>query len=131
LLGDGDKGIEKVYGKEKNILFQADAIRRAAKAEHKSLVPARQAQRTNQGMSPFVWTLWVSIHFKQSEGATPLWSLWSQLSGFSLPPLSIFFFPLQFLIFPSPIPRKAFLNQTTAPSHIDVPFFQLNSLYEK
>jgi hypothetical protein len=30
---------------------------RAAKAEQKSLVPARQAQRTNQGRIPFICTL--------------------------------------------------------------------------
>jgi hypothetical protein len=39
LLGDGDKGTEIVYGEEKNILYLADY--RAAKAEQKSLVPAR------------------------------------------------------------------------------------------
>jgi hypothetical protein len=43
-LGDGDKGIVKVYGEEKNMFFGAA---RAANAKQKSLLPARQAQRTN------------------------------------------------------------------------------------
>ncbi len=46
LLGDGNKGIEIVYGEEKNTVFCTGPTR-AAKAEQKSLVPARQAQRTN------------------------------------------------------------------------------------
>jgi hypothetical protein len=41
LLGDEDKEIEIVYGEEKKILYWAT---RAAMAEHKSLVSARQAQ---------------------------------------------------------------------------------------
>jgi hypothetical protein len=40
LLGDGDKGIEKVYGREK--IFCTGPTR-AAKAEQKSLVPAQIA----------------------------------------------------------------------------------------
>jgi hypothetical protein len=58
-VGDGEKEIKKVKCKEKNILFWAV---RAAKAEQKSLVPALQAQRNNQGWSPFICTFWVPIH---------------------------------------------------------------------
>jgi hypothetical protein len=43
-LGDGDKGIGKVYDEEKFCI----GATRAAKAKQKSLVPARQAKRTNQ-----------------------------------------------------------------------------------
>jgi hypothetical protein len=50
LLGDGDKGIEIVYCEEKNILCTGPT--RAAKEEQKSLVPAGQAQRTNQKKTP-------------------------------------------------------------------------------
>jgi hypothetical protein len=39
LLGDGDKGIERVYGEPKNILYWA-------KSEQKYLVPAREGKRT-------------------------------------------------------------------------------------
>jgi hypothetical protein len=42
LLGDGDKDIEIVYGEEKNY-FVLGRPEHAAKAEQKSLVPARQA----------------------------------------------------------------------------------------
>ncbi len=42
LLGVGDKGIEIVYGEEKDVSYWA------AEADQKSLVPERQAQRTNQ-----------------------------------------------------------------------------------
>jgi hypothetical protein len=52
LLGDGDKGFEKVYSEEKIILYLT-----AAKAEQKSLVLARQAKRANQRGTPFVCTL--------------------------------------------------------------------------
>jgi hypothetical protein len=51
LLGDEDKGIEIVYGEEKNICTRPN---RAAKAEQNSCVPARQAQQT---MPPFNPTL--------------------------------------------------------------------------
>jgi hypothetical protein len=51
---DGDKGIEIVYGEEK---ISCTGSPRAAKAEQKSLVPARQAQRTNQGRTPFTCIL--------------------------------------------------------------------------
>jgi hypothetical protein len=54
LLGDGDKLIEIVYGGEKIFLTMPT---RAAKAGRKSIVPARQAQRTNQGRTPFICTL--------------------------------------------------------------------------
>jgi hypothetical protein len=45
LLGGGDKGIETVYGNEKNILYWDDW---SSQGRTKSLVPARQAQQTNQ-----------------------------------------------------------------------------------
>ncbi len=45
LLRDGDKGIEKVFGEEK--IFCAGP-NKAAKPIQKSLVPARQFQRTNK-----------------------------------------------------------------------------------
>ncbi len=49
LLGDGDKGIEKVYSEEKIILYCP------AKAEQKSLVPLRKAkQATKEGPHLFV-----------------------------------------------------------------------------
>jgi hypothetical protein len=51
LLADGDKVIEIVYGEEK-IFFTGPT--RAAKEEQKSLEPARQAQQTNQGRTPFI-----------------------------------------------------------------------------
>ncbi len=51
LLGDGDKGIEIAYGEEK--IFSTKPTR-AAKAEQKSLIPARQAQRTNQKQAAFI-----------------------------------------------------------------------------
>jgi hypothetical protein len=51
LLGDRDKGIELVYGEEK--LFCTGPTR-AVMALQKSLGPARQAQRTNQGSTPFI-----------------------------------------------------------------------------
>jgi hypothetical protein len=54
LLGDGNKGIEIVYGEEKIL---CTGTTRVAKTEQKSLVPARQAQRTNQGETPFICTL--------------------------------------------------------------------------
>jgi hypothetical protein len=41
MLGDEDKGMYIVYGEEKNIF---DGPTRAAKAEQKSFVSARQAQ---------------------------------------------------------------------------------------
>jgi hypothetical protein len=43
---------------------------RAARAEQKSLVPARHAQRTNQGRTPLICTHIVPIHlsFKSQQG---------------------------------------------------------------
>ncbi len=61
MLGDGDKEIEVVCGEVKKIFCTGST--RAAKTEQKSLVPARQAQRTNQGMPPFICTLWVPFAF--------------------------------------------------------------------
>ncbi len=55
LLSDGDKGIKIVYGKKKDIFCTGPT--RAASAEQKSLVPARRAQRTNQGGTPLICTL--------------------------------------------------------------------------
>jgi hypothetical protein len=75
LLGNGDKGIEKIYGEGK--IF-CTGLTEAAKAEQKSLVPARQVQRTNQGRSPpSICTLWVPVRlsFNSQAGATPLYSL--------------------------------------------------------
>ncbi len=46
-------------------------LTRAAKAEQKSLVPARQAQRTNQERTPFICNH--SPQFQQSAGATPFY----------------------------------------------------------
>jgi hypothetical protein len=54
LLGNGEKGIEKVYGEEKIFCI---GVTRAAKAKQKSLVPARQAQRTNQKRTSLICTL--------------------------------------------------------------------------
>jgi hypothetical protein len=54
----GDKGIEIVFVEQK--IFCTGPTR-AAKAEPKSLVPARQAQRTNQGRTPYSRTLRVLI----------------------------------------------------------------------
>ncbi len=48
----------------------------AVKAEKKSLVPARQALRTNQGRTTFICTLWVPIHLSfNSQQGPPLYSL--------------------------------------------------------
>ncbi len=68
LLGDEENRIEIVYSEEKNILCWADY--RAAMAEQKPLVPARQAQRTNQERTPFICPLWVPIHrsFNSQQG---------------------------------------------------------------
>jgi hypothetical protein len=55
LLGDGDKVMEKVYGEEKK--YFVFALIRAAGAEKKFRVPARQAQRTNQERTPFICPL--------------------------------------------------------------------------
>jgi hypothetical protein len=98
---DGDKGIEIVYGEEK--IF-CTGPPRAAKAEQKSLVPARQGQRTNQGKTPFYCILRVPIHLRFNSQQGPLLSI---VSGLSFrrnwaPPekISLFFMS------PHPLPRK-------------------------
>jgi hypothetical protein len=70
LLGDGDKGIDKVYGEKKNI---CTGLTGATKAERKSLVSARPAQGTSQGRTPFICTLSVPIHlsFNNQQGPAP------------------------------------------------------------
>ncbi len=74
LVGDGGKGIEIVYGEGKKIF--CTGLTRASKTEQKSLVPARQAQRTNQRRTNFICTLWVSIHLSfNSQQGPPLSSL--------------------------------------------------------
>ncbi len=70
-------GIEIVYGEEKKC---CTGPTRAAKAGQKSLVPARRAQVTSQGRTPFLCTLWVPIHLSfNSQKGPPL----SSLSGSS------------------------------------------------
>jgi hypothetical protein len=54
LVGDKDRGCEIVYVRKK--IFCTGPTR-AAKAEQKSLVPERQAQRTNPSRTPFTFTL--------------------------------------------------------------------------
>ncbi len=66
LLGDGDKSIEIVYDRKK-IFYTGPA--RAAKAEQKSLVSARQAQQTNKERTP---SSQQSQQFQQSAVTTPL-----------------------------------------------------------
>jgi hypothetical protein len=61
-----------VYGKEKTNLYWT----RAAKAEQKPLVLAKQAQQTNQGRTPFICTLRVPIHLSfNCQQGPPLFSL--------------------------------------------------------
>jgi hypothetical protein len=57
-LGDGDKEIELVYGDEKNIknYFVLGRLEKP-RQNKKYLVPARQAQRTNQERTPFICPL--------------------------------------------------------------------------
>jgi hypothetical protein len=83
LLGNGEKRIEIVYGKEK--IFCTGPTR-AAKAEQKSFVLARQAQQTNQGWIPFICTLGVPIHlsFDSARGHPSLNSLSMGLLQYSL-----------------------------------------------
>jgi hypothetical protein len=72
LLGDGEKGIEIVYGEEKKIVCAGPT--RADKAVQNYLVPARQVQRTEQERTPFHLSS-LSPHspkFQQSAGANPL-----------------------------------------------------------
>jgi hypothetical protein len=75
LMGNGDKGTEIVSTVRKQIFCTGPT--RAAKAEQKSLVPARQAQQTNEGRSLFICTLWAPTHlsFNKSAGVSPLYSL--------------------------------------------------------
>ncbi len=70
LLGDGDKGIEIVYGGEK--IFGTGLTTVEQPRQDKSpLVPERRAQRTNQGRTPFICTLQSphSPQFQQSAVA--------------------------------------------------------------
>jgi hypothetical protein len=55
-----------------------------AKAGQKSLVPAQGVQRTNQGRTPFICTLWVPIHRQQGP---PLSSLSGSDTWFKPPHL--------------------------------------------
>jgi hypothetical protein len=70
LLGDGDKRTKIAYGEEKNYFVLG---RLESKAEQKSCEPARQAQKTNQGRTPFICTLWIPVHLSfNSEQEPPL-----------------------------------------------------------
>ncbi len=65
-----DKGIEKVYGEENNTVF-CTGLTRLAQAEHKYLVPVREAQRTNREGTLFHLSS-LSLNspkFQQSAGA--------------------------------------------------------------
>jgi hypothetical protein len=53
LVGNVDKGIEIVCVEEKYI-FLLGRLEQPINAEQKSLVLARQAQRANQGRTPFI-----------------------------------------------------------------------------
>jgi hypothetical protein len=88
-LGDGDKEIEIVYGEEK--IFCTGQTR-AAKAEQKSLVPAREAQQTKPRKDSFhLYSLSPhSPQFQQSAVATPLFTQNSQEDLQSPPPTSRF-----------------------------------------
>jgi hypothetical protein len=55
LRDDGAKEMKLEYGEEKNNFYWANY--RAAKAEQKSLVPARQAQRINRERTSFICIL--------------------------------------------------------------------------
>jgi hypothetical protein len=59
-----------MFGEKKNLFFTGPA--REAVAGQKSLVPAQQAQRTNQGRIPFICTPGVPYlpQFQQSAGST-------------------------------------------------------------
>ncbi len=87
LLGDGDKGIEMVYGEEKNILYRADL---SSPGRTKSLVPARQAQRTNQERAPSFVPIHLSFNSEQGpplssiSGGASCHSLVKIISGFPL-----------------------------------------------
>jgi hypothetical protein len=58
-LGDGDLKSEKVYALRK-IIF-CTGLTRAAKAGQKSILPARRAQRINQGRIPFICPPFFSV----------------------------------------------------------------------
>jgi hypothetical protein len=71
LLGTGDTRINSVrWGQT----FYSE-LTRAVEAELKSLVPARQAQRTNQRRIPFICTLWVPIHLSFNSQQGPPFSI--------------------------------------------------------
>ncbi len=72
--GDEDRGIEILYGEEKNIFTEPI---RAANAEKKSLVPAWQTKRSNQGNNSFHLYSFSphSPEFLQSAGATHVYSI--------------------------------------------------------
>ncbi len=79
LLGDGDIKRIKIMRGSKNIF--CTGLTRVAKAEQKSLVPARHAQWTYQGRTPSTCTLWVPIfHHSFNSQQRPLLS---SLSGAS------------------------------------------------
>jgi hypothetical protein len=70
-MGDGDRGIETVYGEEK-IFFTGPT--RAAKAEQHFFIPARQAQRTNEASvgNPFIFNKITVLYMKGS--VTRFWT---------------------------------------------------------
>ncbi len=76
LLGDCDIWVEIVYGE-------------AAKAEHKYLLPALRAKRTNQRRTPFIGTLWIPIQLSStvSRGHATLSSLSGHTCHLKHPPL--------------------------------------------
>ncbi len=73
LLGDGDKGTEIVYSEEKKN-FVLGRLEQPRYCRTKSPVLARQAQRTNQGKTPFICTPWVAIHLSFNSQQGPLLS---------------------------------------------------------
>ncbi len=75
LLGDGDKGIEIVYGAvRKKKIFVLGRLEQPR--QNKNLLyrhSARQAPRTNQGRNPVICPLWVPIHLSfNSQPGSPL-----------------------------------------------------------
>ncbi len=76
LLGGGDKGIEIEYDKEKNISYWADW---GSQGITKLFCTGTTSQRTNQGRTPSICTLWVPIHLSSnSQQGPPLSSLFAQ-----------------------------------------------------
>ncbi len=73
LRDDGAKEMKLEYGEEKNNFYWANY--RAAKAEQKSLVPARQAQRINRERTSFICILWVPIHLSFNIRVHKEWRL--------------------------------------------------------